>query len=239
VRTRRILSGCDGRTTPTTETTRTRMVFFARRVFFLFSPSRPEVTSGARGESARCPRTVTLPAESAAGPGGATPSRGRSGPLTRRRPPRRDPARPSEKHSPTRGGSLERKSRAARRRGAAGKIPAFERERARFGSGFGFEFDARWNRPTRRETKADRETRHPKRRRRRSQTRGETRDGPSFNILSRVRKYDTFVTRVKRDARVRPRLARVGDAFEPAPRNATARITFTRNPNRNQPQPAE
>jgi len=151
------------------------MVFFARRVFFLFSPSRPEVTSGARGESARCPRTVTLPAESAAGPGGATPSRGRSGPLTRRRPPRRDPARPSEKHSPTRGGSLERKSRAARRRGAAGKIPAFERERARFGSGFGFEFDARWNRPTRRETKADRETRHPKRRRRRSQTRGETR----------------------------------------------------------------
>ena len=136
--------------------------------------------SGARGESARCPRTVTLPAESAAGPGGATPSRGRSGPLTRRRPPGAIPPAPlKRKHSPTRGGSLERISRAARRRGAAGKIPAFERERARFGSGFGFGFgfgfDARWNRPTRRETKADRETRHPKRRRRRSQTRGETR----------------------------------------------------------------
>ena len=89
------------------------------------------------------------------------------------------PAPLKRKHSPTRGGSLERISRAARRRGAAGKIPAFERERARFGSGFGFGFgfgfDARWNRPTRRETKADRETRHPKRRRRRSQTRGETR----------------------------------------------------------------
>ena len=141
MRTRRILSGCDGRTTPTTETTRTRMVFFARRVFFLFSPSRPEVTSGARGESARCPRTVTLPAESAAGPGGATPSRGRSGPLTRRRPPRRDPARPSEKENiRRREAALSREKVAPRagggRRGRSPPSNASERGLAR-GSGLG------------------------------------------------------------------------------------------------------
>ena len=134
--------------------------------------------SGARGESARCPRTVTLPAESAAGPGGATPSRGRSGPLTRRRPPRRDPACPSEKKTFADARRLSRENQSRRApAGGGGEDPRLRTRASEvwLGFGFGFGFDARWNRPTRRETKADRETRHPKRRRRRSQTRGETR----------------------------------------------------------------
>ena len=138
MRTRRILSGCDGRTTPTTETTRTRM--FARPFFFflVFCPPGRKLCqvpaaspldalaplhsrqSQRRDPGARHRAAAVLVRSPVAAPPGAIP-----------------PAPLKRKHSPTRGGSLERISRAARRRGAAGKIPAFERERARFGSGLG------------------------------------------------------------------------------------------------------
>ena len=86
--------------------------------------------------------------------------------------------------------------------------------------------DARWNRPTRRETKADRETRHPKRRRRRSQTRGETRQVHLYFCINTGKKRrphsSLFVLVSSRASATRS---------EPAPRNATARITFTRSRN--------
>ena len=187
--------------------------------------------SGARGESARCPRTVTLPAESAAGPGGATPSRGRSGPLTRRRPPRRDPARPSEKKKiRRREAALSRESVAPRagggRRGRSPPSNASERGLAR-GSGLDLGLGLTRGGIARRDA------------RRRLTEKPATRNagGDDHRLEARrAKSIFTFVTRVKRDARVRPRLvARVGDAFEPAPRNATARITFTRHNHRSRP----
>lgn len=179
--------------------------------------------SGARGESARCPRTVTLPAESAAGPGGAIPSRGRSGPLTRRRPPRRDPARPSEKKKiRRRGAALSRESVAPRagggRRGRSPPSNASERGLAR-GSDLGLTRGGIAQRDARRSLTEKPATRNA--------------GGDDHRLEARrAESIFTFVTRGKRDARVRPRLvARIGDAFEPAPRNATARITLTRSRN--------
>ena len=194
MRTRRILSGCDGRTTPTTETTRTRM--FARPFFFFWFFALPA------GSYVRCPRRVRSMPSHRYTPGRVSGgTRGRDTeprPFWSRSPsppPRRDPARPSEKKTFADAAALSRESVAPRAGGGGGEDPRLRTRASEvwLGFGFGFGFDARWNRPTRRETKADRETRHRKRRRRRSQTRGETR---------RVHLYFCINTGKKR--RIRP-----------------------------------
>ena len=177
VRTRRILSGCDGRTTPTTETTRTRM--FARPFFFwFFCPPGRKLCQ----VPAASPLDALAPLHSRQSQRRDPGARHRAAAVLVRSPvaapPGAIPPAPLKKKTFADARRLSRENQSRRApAGGGGEDPRLRTRASEvwLGFGFGFGFDARWNRPTRRETKADRETRHPKRRRRRSQTRGETR----------------------------------------------------------------